>query len=624
MNPPSAAPPADPETGADIIRRYQKTLPGAPGVYRMFDRKGLPLYIGKAKNLKKRVLAYASGKGLDHRLTRMVAATATMEFTTTHTEAEALLLESNLIKKLKPRFNILLRDDKSFPYILITGDHDWPQITKHRGARRRKGRYFGPFASAGAVNDTINALQKAFPLRNCSDSTFAGRTRPCLQYQIKRCTAPCVGRIDAAAYGQIVDQADAFLAGKTHGIQAEFSGRMVAASEARDFETAAVYRDRIRALTQIQARQGINLPTLGDADVVAAWQQADQTCIQVFFFRAGQNYGNRPYFPIHAQGADAAEVVAAFLGQFYASHLPPKQVLLSHGIENRAWIEDALSVRAGRRVRLATPARGTKRALVVQAEANARAALDRRMAESASQRKLLGGVSHAFGLDAPPERIEVYDNSHISGTNAVGAMIVAGPDGLVRGQYRKFNIKGDIAPGDDFAMLREVLTRRFSRLLKDAAAREAGVWPDLVLIDGGAGQLTSAVQVFEDLGITGVALVAIAKGPDRNAGRERFHVPGRESFQLRDGDPVLFFLQRLRDEAHRFVIESHRGRRSRKLGESPLDEVPGVGAVRKRALLHRFGSARAVAQAGLADLAQVDGISDTVADIIYRHFHSGD
>ena len=613
-------PDADPPTGVEVIRRYQRTLPGQPGVYRMLDRKGLPLYVGKARNLKRRVAAYTKESALDNRLRRMVAATAAMEFVTTHTEVEALLLESNLIKKLKPRFNILLRDDKSFPYILITGDHPWPQIAKHRGARRRKGRYFGPFASAGAVNDTINALQRAFPLRSCSDSIFAGRTRPCLQYQIKRCTAPCVQRISPEDYGAIVEQADAFLLGRNHRIQREFSARMEAASDALDFETAAIYRDRIRALTQIQARQGINLPSLGDADIIAAWSQAEEICVQVFFFRGGQNFGNRPYFPAHAAGIELGAVLESFLGQFYAAHRPPKQVFLSHDIENHDLIEAALGVRAEGRVRLAVPRRGKKRTIVLQAEANARSALDRRMAESASQRKLLEGVARAFALDGPPRRIEVYDNSHISGSNPVGAMIVAGPEGLERGQYRKFNIKGDIAAGDDTAMMREVLQRRFGRLAREAG--DAARWPDLVLLDGGKGQLSAAVAVFEEIGITGVALAAISKGPDRNAGREQFHLPGKPAFRLRDGDPVLFFLQRLRDESHRFVIESHRGRRSRRIGESPLDEIPGIGATRKRALLHRFGSARAVAQAGVEDLARVSGISRSVADTIYRHFHS--
>ena len=608
--------------GTVVIRAHVRTLPGAPGVYRMLDAKGNPLYVGKAKNLKKRVAAYTHANRLDARLQRMVSATASMEFITTHTEAEALLLESNLIKKLKPRYNILLRDDKSFPYILITGDHAWPQITKHRGARNRQGRYFGPFASAGAVNETINALQKAFPLRNCSDGIFASRTRPCLQYQIKRCTAPCVGRISAQDYGAIVEQAFTFLAGKSHAIQEGFSARMQAASADMDFEAAAIYRDRIRALTQIQSRQGINNPGIGDADVIAVHREARQTCVQVFFFRAGQNFGNRAHYPAHAGESTPAEVAAAFLGQFYATNPPPRQILLSHEIEHHGLIEEALSLRAQRRVTLLVPKRGKKRDLVKRALANAAQALDRRLAESASQRRLLEGVAAAFALETPPGRIEVYDNSHISGTDAVGSMIVAGAEGLARNQYRKFNIRGtELSPGDDFAMMREVLGRRFARLLREDPPREKGTWPDLVLVDGGAGQLSVALEVFADLGVTGVSLAAISKGPERNAGREQFHLPGKAPFRLGDDDPVLYFLQRLRDEAHRFAIEAHRGRRSRRLTASPLDEVSGIGAARKRALLHHFGSARAVAEAGIADLESVDGISGTVASAIYSHFH---
>ena len=615
-NPPSLA------AGIAVIKAHLRTLPGSPGVYRMHDAKGNPLYIGKAKNLKKRVAAYTGPNRMDGRLQRMISATTSMEFITTHTEVEALLLESNLIKKLKPRYNILLRDDKSFPYILITGDHDWPQITKHRGGRNRTGRYFGPFASAGAVNATINALQKAFPLRNCSDSIFSSRTRPCLQYQIKRCTAPCVGKIEAKDYGVIVDQAFSFLSGKSHAIQESLSDRMQAASTDLNFERAAIYRDRIHALTQIQARQDINNPGIGDADVVAVHQKANQTCVQVFFFRAGQNFGNRAHFPSHAGDRGAAEVAEAFLGQFYSGNPPPKQILLSHSIAHHALVEEALSLRAKRKVSLLTPKRGKKHELVVRAVVNAAQALDRRLAESASQRRLLEGVADAFGLETTPQRIEVYDNSHISGSDAVGSMIVAGPEGMARNQYRKFNIKNpDLAPGDDFGMVREVLTRRFSRLLKEDAPRESGTWPDLVLIDGGAGQLSSAQSVFTDLGITGVALGAISKGPDRNAGREQFHFPDKPAFPLAEGDSVLYFLQRLRDEAHRFAIEAHRGRRSRRITGSPLDDVPGIGSARKRALLHHFGSAKAVTEAGITDLESVEGISNTVADAIYNYFH---
>ena len=611
--------------GRDVIRAHLKLLPNSPGVYRMVDAKGQVLYVGKAKSLKKRVASYANSTGLTTRILGMVAATVDMEFITTHTEVEALLLESNLIKELKPRYNILLRDDKSFPYILITGDHDWAQITKHRGARNRPGEYFGPFASAGAVNETINALQRAFPLRSCSDSVFASRTRPCLQYQIRRCTAPCVDRISREDYDRIVHEARDFLSGRSRRTQEELSERMQEASASLEFETAAVYRDRIRALTQIQARQGINIPTLGEADVVGVYRDAGQTCIQVFFFRSGQNYGNRAYFPAHAKSDTIEEVLSAFIGQFYADKPPPRLVLTSHGIEGRDLVEQALGVRAGRRVDIRAPRRGAKRQLVEHAVDNGREALARRLAESASQRRLLEGVAKTFGLEAAPERIEVYDNSHIRGSEALGAMIVAGAEGLLKNQYRKFNIKrSDLTPGDDYGMMAEVLTRRFSRLLREDEDREGGQWPDLVLIDGGTGHLRTAGQVFADLGVTDVALAAIAKGPNRNAGRETFHVQGQPAFSLETNDSVLYFLQRLRDEAHRYAIGSHRAKRSHKLGRSALDEIPGIGAKRKRALLHHFGSVRSVERAGLADLEAVEGVSQRVAKSIYDHFHSGD
>jgi excinuclease ABC subunit C len=611
--------------GRSVVQTHLKTLPNSPGVYRMIDDKDQVLYVGKAKNLKKRVASYANLKGLTTRILGMVAATVDMEFITTHTEVEALLLESNLIKELKPRYNILLRDDKSFPYILITGDHAWAQITKHRGARNRTGEYFGPFASAGAVNETLNALQRAFPLRSCSDSIFTSRTRPCLQYQIRRCTAPCVDRISQEDYEQIVHEARDFLSGRSHRTQQELSERMQEASSNLEFETAAVYRDRIRALTQIQARQGINIPTLGEADVIGAYRDAGQTCIQVFFFRSGQNYGNRAYFPAHAKSDTIEEVISAFIGQFYADNTPPSLLLASHDIEGKDIAEKALGVRADRRVYVQIPHRGAKRKLIEHAVNNAREALARRLAESASQRRLLEGVARTFGLEAPPERIEVYDNSHIGGSAALGAMIVAGPEGLLKNQYRKFNIKQpDLTPGDDYGMMTEVLTRRFSRLLKEDENREGLKWPDLILIDGGAGHLSTAQHVFADLGISGVALAAIAKGPDRNAGRETFHVQGRRSFSLEPNDPVLYFLQRLRDEAHRYAIGSHRAKRSQKLSRSALDEISGIGAKRKRALLHHFGSARSVERAGLADLEAVEGISSQVAKAIYDHFHPGD
>lgn len=616
--PPSAA------TGVAVIDEQLRTMPSGPGVYRMLDRRGDALYVGKAKNLKKRVGSYVRLDRLPGRLQRMVADTASMEVIVTHTEVEALLLESNLIKRLAPRYNILLRDDKSFPYILITGDDDWPQIVKHRGARSRKGRYFGPFASAAAVNQTLSHLQRAFLLRSCSDAVFSGRTRPCLLYQIKRCSAPCVGRITREDYGTLVDEARSFLSGGSQRIQRELAVRMEAASQAMDFESAAVYRDRLRALARVQAHQDINLPRVEEADVVALHQAGGQACIQVFFFRSGCNYGNRAYFPAHTQNEEPGEIVAAFLGQFYEDKQPPRLVLVSEQPAEAELLAEALAVRAGYRVTIARPLRGDRRKIVDLALNNAREALGRRMAESASQRRLLEEVQTVFGLEAPPDRIEVYDNSHISGSDAVGAMVVAGPEGLAKASYRKFNIRtAELAPGDDYGMMREVLTRRFRRAQKEDPDRERGMWPDLVLIDGGVGQLNVACQVFADLGVDDVALAAISKGPDRDAGREQFHLPNRPAFSLDPKSPVLYFLQRLRDEAHRFAIGSHRARRSKGLGQSTLDDVPGVGPRRKRALLHHFGSAREVAGAGLADLESVEGISRALAKKIYDHFHSG-
>ncbi len=623
--------------GIAVVQRQARTLSGAPGVYRMVNARGDVLYVGKANSLKKRVASYASPGKLAHRQQRMIADTVKIEVITTHTEAEALLLEANLIKRFMPRYNVLLRDDKSFPYILITGDHPSPQVTKHRGARSRKGEYFGPFASAGAVNRTITALQRAFLLRNCSDTVFADRTRPCLQYQIKRCSAPCVGYVTEAEYAGLVAQARDFLSGKSRQVQRRLARRMTAASGALDFESAAAYRDRIRALTQVQSRQDINLEGLDDADVIAAHQAGGQTCVQVFFFRAGRNYGNRAYFPRHARELAAEEVLAAFIGQFYDNKRPPRRVMLSHRPAEAPLIEEALGVRAGGRVRLMVPRRGAKRNLIEHALDNAREALARRLAESSTQRRLLEALAKCFGLEAPPRRIEVYDNSHVSGTHAAGAMIVSGPEGLVKNQYRTFTIKGarpvpggeggeggegGFTPGDDYAMLREVLTRRFSRALKEDPDREGGAWPDLVLIDGGKGQLNVAGKVFAELGIEDLAVAAIAKGPDRDAGRERFFLPGRGPIVLEPRDPVLYFLQRLRDEAHRFAIGAHRRKRSRAIGRSPLDDIPGVGAVRRRALLHHFGSARNVARAGLADLEMAEGISKAVARKVYDHFHA--
>ena len=618
----AAAPASPAPLGVAVIQAALKTLPHGPGVYRMADSKGKPLYVGKARSLKKRVAAYTKLDRLEPRLRHMVQATATLEIVTTHTEVEALLLESNLIKQLKPHYNVLLRDDKSFPYILLTSDTEWPQLLKHRGARNTEGEYFGPFASAGAVNHTLNAMQRAFPLRSCSDSIFAARTRPCLQFQIKRCTAPCVGYVDHETYDAVVEEARAFLSGRSAEVQSHFAEEMQAAAKALDFEAAAQYRDRIRALTQVQAHQDINVEEVGDADVIAAYEDGGTTCIQVFFFRTGQNFGNRTYFPAHAKDQDAGEVLEAFIGQFYAGTRPPKLILVSHMPAEQALVEEALAVRAGHKVTLHAPVRGARRKVIDHAIANAKEALARRMAESASQRKLLEGVGEVFGLEAAPERIEVYDNSHVSGSNPVGAMIVAGPEGLVKKAYRKFNIRGPVEPGDDYAMLREVMTRRFSRALREDPDRAEGSWPDLVLIDGGAGQLSGAREALTELGIDDVPLAAISKGPDRNAGREHFHVAGRESFMLAPRDPTLYFLQRLRDEAHRFAIGSHRTRRSGDIVRSELDEVQGIGRARKKALLHHFGSAAAVARAGLADLEAVAGISKGVAKKIYDHFHA--
>ena len=629
-NPPSARSSDKPASGAALIRAELKTLPASPGVYRMENAKGDILYVGKAKSLKKRVAAYTRPERLGARMARVVAACAKLEIVTTHTEAEALLLESNLIKRLKPRYNVLLRDDKSFPYIRVTTSQAWPQITKHRGAREGDDAYFGPFASAGAVNATLAQLARAFPLRSCADSVFESRTRPCLQYQIKRCAAPCVGRVGEDNYRALVDEALAFLRGESRAVQSRLGERMRAASDALDFEAAAVFRDRIEALTRIQGRQDINLENVGDADVIALARRGDSCCIQVFFFRAGQNFGNRAYFPSVPAGTDDADVLEGFLGQFYAIHAPPGTVLLSGAIPNAKLLSDALSLRAGHKVTLAVPARGNRRAAVQHAAANAEQALARHLAENASQLRLLDGVAEVFSLPEAPRRIEVYDNSHIGGKGALGAMIVAGPEGFMKNAYRRFNIRAgadEMAPGDDYAMLREVLTRRFSRALKEDTAAENGGgaradWPDLVLIDGGAGQLSVAEGVFAELGISDVALAGIAKGKDRNAGRERFFLPGRAAFSLEPRHPVLYFLQRLRDEAHRFAIGGQRAKRSRGLVRSELDAIAGIGASRKKALLTHFGAARAVAEAGVEDLEKVKGISRAVAQRIYDHFHS--
>ena len=610
-------------SGAELISSRLKHLPNGPGVYRMIDATGMPLYVGKAKSLRKRVTSYTRPRGLPERIRVMVAHTVDLEVVSTHTEVEALLLESNLIKQLRPRYNILLRDDKSFPYILLRTDSDWAQLLKHRGARKRDGEYFGPFASAGAVNRTLNTLQKVFPLRSCSDSIFAGRTRPCLQYQIKRCTAPCVDLIDADEYEEIVDQARAFLSGRSRDVQQALSKKMEDASDALDYETAAIYRDRIRTVTQVQAHQDINVGSIAEADIIAAHQEGGATCVQVFFYRAGQNYGTRTYFPNHAKAIGVDEVLEAFVGQFYSDKKPPKLVLISHKLPNQDLVQEAMGIRADRKVEISRPQRGTRKTLIDNAIRNAADALARRLSESATQRKLLEGVADLFDLDGPPRRIEVYDNSHISGTNALGAMIVSGEEGFEKSAYRKFNIKNaETAPGDDYAMMREVLTRRLSRALKEDPDRQNNTWPDLLIIDGGPGQLSVAMEVLDELGISDQPIAAIAKGPDRDAGRERFHLPGRAPFTLPLQDPVLYFMQRLRDEAHRFAIGSHRARRGKDIVKSVIDEIPGIGAKRKRALLNHFGSAASVARAGLSDLETVDGISRTVAQRIYDHFNA--
>ena len=613
---------APPPTGHALIHSYLATLDNSPGVYRMLDAQARVLYVGKARNLKKRVANYAKPTGHSPRIARMIDETASMMFLTTRTETEALLLEQNLIKQLKPRYNVLLRDDKSFPNILVTKDHAYPQIRKHRGAKKDKGAYYGPFASAGAVNRTLNQLQKVFLLRNCSDSMFESRTRPCLLYQIKRCSAPCVGRISEADYAALVKDAERFLQGKSTRVQAELAAQMAEAAEAMEFERAAALRDRIRALTQVQSAQGINPRGVAEADVIALHMEGGQACVQVFFIRANQNWGNRDYYPRIAAGMSAAEVLQGFVGQFYDNKQPPRLLLLSHGIEDDDLMAQALSDKAGRKVEIAMPQRGEKAELVAGAARNARESLARRMAESAAQGKLLAGLAEAFGLDGPPRRIEVYDNSHIQGTNAVGAMIVAGPDGFVKSQYRKFNIKGEeLTPGDDFGMMKEVLTRRFKRLLKEDPDRQGEAWPDLLLIDGGAGQVSAVAEIMRELGVDDIAMVGVAKGIDRDAGKEEFHRPGERAFALRHNDPVLYFVQRLRDEAHRFAIGAHRQKRAKAVGATPLDEVPGVGATRKRALLAHFGSAKAVSRANLADLKAVDGISDSLAETIYGFFH---
>lgn len=616
------APTAPRPQGAALIQSLLPTLPNEPGVYRMLGARGEVLYVGKAKSLRKRVAAYTRPETLGARLGRMVALTRDMEFVTTGSEVEALLLEANLIKRWRPPFNIVLRDDKSFPYIVLDHNHPFPSIGKHRGAKKPGCEYFGPFASAGAVNETLKSLLKAFPLRNCSDTVFQNRTRPCLQYQIKRCSAPCVGYIDAEAYGRIVEEVRLFLSGRSRELQERLADEMHEAAEALEFERAAVLRDRLRALAHVQSRQGINTTRLGDADVVGIWCEGGQACVQVFFYRDGRNYGNRAFHPAHAADREPGEVLTAFLAQFYAERTPPPLVLTSDAPVDAALLAAALSQRAGRRVEIAQGRRGTRRQLVEIAVANARQALARRIADHARQGELLAGLAQRLGLPRVPRRIEIYDNSHIRGTHAVGAFVVATPEGFDRKAYRSYDIRSaDLAPGDDYAMMREVLQRRFARLAREDPDRSQGQWPDLVILDGGAGQLAAARAVLGELGIADLPLLAVAKGPERDAGRERLFVPGREPFVLDPRDPVLYFLQRLRDEAHRYVLAAHRGKRSRSVGRSVLDRIPGVGAKRKRALLGHFGSARAVGEAGIADLEQVPGISRSVARAIYDHFH---
>ena len=631
-------------TGAELIAALAKRLPNQPGVYRMFGKDGDVLYVGKARSLKKRVANYTRLGGHTQRIARMIRETRQMEFVTTRTETEALLLEANLIKRLRPRYNVLLRDDKSFPYILVSEDHEAPAIMKHRGARSRKGSYFGPFASAGAVGRTINSLQRAFLLRTCTDSVYESRTRPCLLHQIKRCSAPCTGEISIADYDGLVREAKAFLSGRSNQIKNGMSAAMQEASDDLDFERAAIYRDRLAALSHVQSHQGINPTGIEEADVFAIHQEGGMTCIQVFFFRTGQNWGNRAYFPKADSSLEPSEVLGAFLAQFYDDKPVPRLVLLPLMVDDGPLLAEALSLKASHRVQIGVPARGLKRDLVDHATANAREALGRRLAETSSQARLLKGVAETFGLKRTPRRIEVYDNSHIMGTAAVGGMIVAGPQGFAKNHYRKFNIRGDdITPGDDFGMMKEVMRRRFSRLIKehgdtpvDLSAQTEDeedpqnalsdssmpAWPDLVLIDGGKGQISAVREILDELGIADrVTTIGVAKGVDRDAGRERFVTGEREPFSLPPRDPVLYFLQRLRDEAHRFAIGTHRARRKKELVKNPLDEIGGIGPSRKRALLHHFGTAKAVSRAALSDLREVEGISAAMAKSIYDHFH---
>ena len=612
----------DLELGVAAIREVWKTLPRRPGVYRMQDARGDVLYVGKARALKNRVTSYTQVNKLPKRLQRMVAQTRSMTIVTTRTEAEALLLEAQLIKRFRPAYNVLLRDDKSFPFILLREDHVFPRIQKHRGARRIKGQYYGPFASAGSVTRTLNALQKLFLLRSCSDSYFENRTRPCLLFQIKRCSAPCVGRIEAADYDELVGEAKEFLGGKSTGVQTRLSKLMAQASDRQDFELAAVYRDRLRALTYIQGSQTVHAEGLGDADVFALAVKGGTVSIQAFFIRGGQNWGHRAFFPAHTSDVPEAEVLSSFLVQFYEDMPPPKRILVDRELDDREVLEEALCERSGHAVAIEIPQRGARRKLIDQAKRNAEEALDRRMAETTTQGKILRELADTFELGDVPKRIEVYDNSHIMGTNATGAMIVAGPEGFRKNSYRKFNIKNpETRSGDDFAMMREVLERRFARLEKEDPDRASGEWPDLLLIDGGKGQLSAVSEVMEDAGVHDVPVVAVSKGPDRNAGRETFHMPGGRELTLPPNSALLFYLQRLRDEAHRFAIGTHRAKRAKSLTTSTLDDVSGIGPNRKRALLMHFGTARAVKGAALDDLEKAPGISKAMARQLYDYFH---
>ena len=609
-------------TGYALIQKYTKSLETSPGVYRMLDDQSRVLYVGKARNLRARVSSYARPTGHSARIARMISETTQMMFLTTQTETEALLLEQNLIKQLKPRYNVLLRDDKSFPNILVTTEHDFPQIKKHRGAKSEKGAYYGPFAGAGAVNRTLAQLQRVFLLRNCSDAMFESRTRPCLQYQIKRCSGPCVDRVSKQEYGAAVQDAQKFLSGKSTQIQETLATSMAQASEAMEFERAAALRDRIRALTQVQTTQGINPRSVSEADIIALHLEGGQACVQVFFIRANQNWGNRDFYPRISADMGHDEVLEAFLGQFYDSKEPPRQILLSHGFDDMDLMTELLSDKRGRRVEILVPQRGEKQELISGALRNAKESLARKLAETATQTKLLRGVAELFELESPPKRIEVYDNSHIQGSFAVGAMIVAGPDGFSKNNYRKFNIRGDdLTQGDDFGMMKEVLTRRFKRLVKEDPARQSGDWPDLLVIDGGAGQVSAVAQIMAEFGVQDIPMVGVAKGVDRNLGKEEFYRIGKPVFGLPRNDPVLYFIQRMRDEAHRFAIGSHRAKRSKAMGASPLDEITGVGGARKRALLAHFGSAKAVGRANLADLKAVEGVSASLAQKIYDFFH---